>query len=86
MRCRHWLHRNEARVIKKRSEEAGIKAENNRVTGEKYSVFGYIAALFAFTLLLLLLSWFIQQRNESCNLLKTETENMKYQVETNIFI
>lgn len=64
--------------MKKRSDGAGFDSGKERIHVEKYSIFGYIALLFTVTLLLILLSWFIHQRNQASELSGAQPENMYY--------
>lgn len=66
--------RNEANVLKKRSDGADIGKSG--IAKEKYSIFLYIALLFTVTLLLILLSWFIHQRNQAVELSGEQSESM----------
>lgn len=68
--------------MKKRSDAANCDDDKKGNSGENYSVFGYIAVLFAATLLLLLLSWFIDQRNEESDLSQTKTEQINMLTES----
>lgn len=64
--------------LKKRSD-AGEYTNKKASASANYSVFAYIAALFAVTLLLLLLSWFVGQRNSSDEISNNEPEKITSQ-------
>lgn len=67
--------------MKKRSDGAGFDTGKSEIPGQRYSIFGYIALLFTVTLLLILLSWFMHQRNHASELSGVQPENMYSQSE-----
>ncbi|NLL39775.1 MAG: hypothetical protein GX254_09360 [Clostridiales bacterium] len=66
--------------MKKRSDGVDIDTDKG-ISGEKYSIFGYIALLFTVTLLLILLSWFIHQRNQASEMSGAQPESMCFQTD-----